>query len=88
MWSQIINAAKHPGVGWKMSSTKIISLLKRQNPQSFAGLARSTVDGWIDRSGDEPKWSEKALKMAEYGHDQGQGNKGGRKGIFVCLFQI
>ncbi|KAG1866767.1 hypothetical protein F4604DRAFT_1682829 [Suillus subluteus] len=66
-----------------MSSTKIIALLKRQDPQSFAGLACSTVNGWINQSGDKPKWSEKALKMAEYGHDQGQGNKGGQKGIFT-----
>lgn len=66
-----------------MSSTEIVNLLKRQDSVTFAGLARTTVESWIDRSGDKPKWSDRALAMASEGYDHGLGNKGGKKGIFM-----
>ncbi|KIK73843.1 hypothetical protein PAXRUDRAFT_792843 [Paxillus rubicundulus Ve08.2h10] len=42
-----------------------------------------TVEGWIDRSGERPTWSARALNMAHRGNDPGLGNKGGRTGIFT-----
>lgn len=83
LWSQIASAAKHPSVGWKMSSTEIVNLLKRQDPMTFGGLARTTVESWIDRSGDKPKWSDRALEMASEGNDHSLGSSRGKKGIFV-----
>lgn len=83
LWGRIVNAAKHPSVGWRMSSTQIVRLLKQQDPMIFAGLARTTVEGWIDRNGDKPGWSDRALTMAREGYDHNMENKGGRKGIFV-----
>ncbi|KAN0097881.1 hypothetical protein V8E55_002327, partial [Tylopilus felleus] len=66
----------------KMSSTQIVSLLEQRDPVTFAGLSCTTVDSWIDHSGNKPKWSLHALKMARDGNDPGLGNKGGRWGIF------
>jgi hypothetical protein len=88
LWNQIVNATWHPSVGWRMSSTWIVSLLKQQDPVTFAGLPRMTVDSWIDRSGDKPKWSSRALKMASNGNDPGLGNKGGRRGIFMRPYLV
>lgn len=85
LWSQIINAASHPSVGWQMSCTQIVRLLKQRDAITFAGLSRTTVDSWIDRTGDKPKWSARALQMAINGNDPGLGNKGGKRGIFVRL---
>lgn len=83
LWSQITNAARHPSVGWQMSSSRIVSLLKQHDPITFAGLSRTTVEGWIDRNEGKPKWSARALQKASDGNDPGLGNKGGRRGIFV-----
>lgn len=83
LWTQIVNAAKHPSVGWKMSTTNIVALLKRQDLVTFTGLAHTTVEGWIDHSGDKLKWSARALEMATKGNDPGLGKKGGKKGIFM-----
>jgi hypothetical protein len=80
-WSQIDAAAKHPAVQW--SATRLIQQLKNHNPKFFKNLARSTVEGWIDRSGNKPQWSEAALRMAELGNHQGHSN-GGQRGVFVC----
>lgn len=46
----------------------------------FAGINRTTIDGWIDRSGDQPRWTEKTLQRVENGNSPGH-NKGGRRGI-------
>lgn len=51
LWCQIVDAAKHPSVGHKMSATRICHILGVRNPTSFANIAVSTVDGWIVRSG-------------------------------------
>lgn len=79
-WIQIENAIKHPSVMWSLSH--LVQYLKRKDPVIFKGLARSTVEGWIDRTG-KPRWTEAALRMAELGNHQGHSN-GGWKGIFVC----
>lgn len=88
LWNQIVRAASHPSVGWKMSSSQIVSLLKQRDPTSFARLSRTTVEGWIDRSGGRPTWSARALQKANDGNDPGLGNKGGRQGIFVRLISL
>jgi hypothetical protein len=48
---------------------------------TFKGLARSTVEGWIDCSG-KLKWTEAAIQMANLDNHQGHSN-GGKKEIFI-----
>lgn len=79
-WVQIDNAAKNLSVSWSL--TWIVQYLKKKDSVTFKGLARSTVEGWIDRSG-KPKWTEAAIWMANLGNHQGHSN-GGKKGIFIC----
>ncbi|KAG1749221.1 hypothetical protein EDB19DRAFT_1825476 [Suillus lakei] len=73
MWIQIDNAIKNPSVMW--SSTQLVQYLRKKDPIIFKGLARSTVEGWIDCAG-KPKWTEAALHMAELGNHQGHSNGG------------
>ncbi|KAG1778131.1 hypothetical protein EV702DRAFT_920199, partial [Suillus placidus] len=79
-WSQIDAAAKNPGVQW--SATHLVQQLKNHDPKIFKNLAHSTVEGWIDRSGNKPQWSEAALRMAELSNHQGHSN-GGQRGVFT-----
>lgn len=82
LWSQITLAAKDHNVGRSMSSFLIVKVLQKKDPTTFSGIARSTVKGWIDRSGPTPCWSEKALKLAEAGNHQAHPN-GGQRGALV-----
>ena len=82
LWSQIVEAAKHPSVGFKMSVKRIVKVLQMRNPADFSLLSSSTVQGWIDQSGSKPRWSDAALRMAENGNFQGH-NKGGQRGVLV-----
>ena len=84
LWSQIVLAAKHPSVGHKMSARKIAGVLQLKNPTDFLNISHNTIDGWIDRQGAKPRWSDAALRMAELGNHQGH-SKGGRKSILVRL---
>jgi hypothetical protein len=70
-------------VGLKLSSTKIIQILKKKDAVTFKNLLHSTVESWI-KCPKEGKswWSYAALCMAENGNHQGHGN-GGRCGVFV-----
>jgi hypothetical protein len=77
-WSQIVIVAKQ--VGWKMSASAIADGLKKHDPITFARINRTTINGWIDRSGDRPRWTEKTLQRAENGNSPGH-NKGSRRGI-------
>lgn len=77
-WTQIVIVAKQ--VGWKMSASAIANALKKRDPITFAGINRTTIDEWIDRTGDQPRWKEKILRRAENGNSTGH-NKGGRRGI-------
>jgi hypothetical protein len=45
-WSQIKIAAKQ--AGWKMSASAIVRALNRMDPDTFAGISRTTVEAWID----------------------------------------
>jgi hypothetical protein len=80
LWSQIVNTAKE--VGWRMSASAIRNLLQRKDPTVFAGISRTTINSWIDRSGSIPKWSDNALRLAENGDHQLHPNAG-RRGILV-----
>jgi hypothetical protein len=66
-WSQIKIAAKQ--VGWKMSASAIVRALNRTDPETFAGISRTTVEAWIDRKGPKPRWSDAVLKKVEQGND-------------------
>lgn len=83
LWGQIMKAASDPSVGWTMSTTAIKKVLMQRSPESFAKLNRSTIEGWIDRSGPKPKWSDSSLQMAEKGHSQG-GHAAGARGALAA----
>jgi hypothetical protein len=80
LWSQIILAGKE--AGWQMSASDIRNRLQRKDPVVFAGISRTTINGWIDRSGSRARWSDTALNLAEKGNHQRHPN-GGRRGILV-----
>lgn len=82
LWSQIELAAKR--VGWRMSPSAIRNELQKINSETFAKLSRTTIQGWIDQSGEIPHWSDAALRMAKSGNHTGLDNRGGRRGILVC----
>jgi hypothetical protein len=65
-----------------MSSSAIRNWLQKKDPAVFGKISRTTISGWIDRSGDRPKWSENALRLAEIGNHQRHPN-GGRRGALV-----
>jgi hypothetical protein len=79
--NQIVDAAKHPSVGYSMSASRIRDILATKDPKTFGNISRTTIDGWIDRSGLKPRWSESALLMAENGNRPG--GQGGRTGVLV-----
>ncbi|KAF7344777.1 DDE superfamily endonuclease [Mycena venus] len=82
IWMQIEAAAKHPAVGSEMNITELLKVLKQKNFETFKGLAYSTVWGWIDHSGDKPRWSDRTIARAEAGNFQGRPN-GGRRGVLA-----
>jgi hypothetical protein len=82
LWSQIVDAAKDPAVGRSMSATAIRNVLIKKNPTTFARIARTTINGWIDHSKTPPQWSDAALQMAEDGNRPS--SEGGRAGVLVC----
>ena len=80
IWSQIETAARI--VGWRMSSQEIVNELRKQNADTFRTLNRTTVNGWIDQTGDRPRWMDATLENNQKGNDPGH-NKGGQRGILV-----
>lgn len=79
-WSLIEKANRN--AGWEMSPSAIVREAKRIDAVIFANLSRTTVIGWIDRSGDTPRWTDSVLERIERGNDSGHKN-GGRLGILV-----
>ncbi|KAF4621853.1 hypothetical protein D9613_012075 [Agrocybe pediades] len=77
-WSHISIVAKQ--VGPRMSSTDIVRVLKQRDPVIFEKLSRSTVDGWIDRSGEVLCWKKEVRLRVESGKGPGH-DKGGARGI-------
>jgi hypothetical protein len=65
-----------------MSSSAMVTALRRMDPDTFAGISRTTIEGWIDRTGDRPQWRDAVLQKVEQGNDPGH-NKGGRRGVLV-----
>lgn len=84
-WSQIQLAAKQ--VGWRMSSSAMVSALRRMDPDTFAGISRTTIEAWIDRTGDKPQWRNTVLQKVEQGNNPGH-TKGGRRGVLVRCWAI
>ena len=79
-WAMIDDAAK--AAGWRMSASKIVKNAKARNPRIFEKLTRETVKGWIDRTGEKPRWSDATQRRIELGNAPGHPN-GGARGIFV-----
>ncbi|KAE9395696.1 hypothetical protein BT96DRAFT_1043228 [Gymnopus androsaceus JB14] len=48
--------------------------------KTFAGLNRSTIEGWIEEKDGKRQWKAKVLQRTQYGIQPGH-NKGGRRGI-------
>ena len=82
LFKQIDDARRRSG-GPRWSTTAIVNDLKRKDITTFACLNRTTVDGWIDRSGDKPRWSDMVLKRIRDGNNV-TNPKAGRKGVLVC----
>lgn len=78
LWVDIAEAALHPSVGYGMSASKIRDILAAKSPKLFGNIARSTINEWIDRTGDRPRWSDAVMLMAEDGNHVkgGRGNYG------------
>jgi hypothetical protein len=70
--------------GPRWSTRSIVRELKKKDPETFQGFSRTTLDKWIDHTGDKPKWSKRTLERVKHGNDPGHAN-GGRKGIFVSI---
>lgn len=84
-WKVIEHAAKV--AGWRMSATEIVRVAKARNPEIFEGLTRETVKGWIDRSGEKPRWSDATLCRIEAGNTPGHPN-GGPRGALVSISHL
>jgi hypothetical protein len=68
---QIEAAARHPSVALDLNVTALPKVLRQRNFESFERLSHTTVHGWIDRSGDKARWSDKTLARAEAANFQG-----------------
>jgi hypothetical protein len=83
LWCQIEAAVKDPiNVGRGMSSWKIQKVLQKNSPQSFGRIRHTTIEGWIDRTGVNPRWKDTTLERAERGNHQ-RHDKGGQRGVLV-----
>ncbi|KAN0105518.1 hypothetical protein V8E52_010957, partial [Russula decolorans] len=82
LWSQIEAGAKHISVGKSMSTYYLVKVMQQKDPITFGGLSRSTIEGWIDRSGKIPRWNDATLARIERGNHQGF-DHGGRKGVLA-----
>jgi hypothetical protein len=80
LWSQIVSAGKESS--WQMGASDIRNRLQRKDPVVFAGISRTTINSWIDRSGSRARWSDTALSLAEKGNHQRHPN-GGCRGVLV-----
>ena len=84
-WSQIQLAVKK--VGWQISPSAMVSVLHCMDPDTFAGISCTTIEAWINRTGDKPRWCNAVLQKVEQGNDPGH-NKGGCQGVLVCCSAI
>jgi hypothetical protein len=84
LFQQIENARITAG-GPKWSTRAIERELKKKDPVTFKNFSQTTIDSWINRSGDVPKWSEKTLARVKRGNDTANHN-GGQKGVLVSFY--
>lgn len=81
LFKQIEDARITSG-GPTWSTRAIIRELQKKDFATFKGLSRTTINGWIDRSQNKPRWSEKTLERVRKGNEPGHVN-GRRKGVLV-----
>jgi hypothetical protein len=82
-----IDMARVTSGGPKWSTRAIVHVLKKKDPKTFQGLSRTTINRWIDRTGNKPKWSERTLERVKRGNEPGHDNCG-RKGFFVSVINF
>ena len=80
-----IEKARIAAGGPNWSTQEIEHELKKYDPVVFKYFRRQTLDEWIDRSRDKPRWSDKTLARIKRGNDVGHAN-GGQKGALVSQF--
>ncbi len=85
LWPRIEAIVHYASVGPGWSSRTIVDQLQRMD-DVYAALSHSTVEGWIDRSGTSPRWSDRALEMARRGHTQT--TNGGRRGVLAAYPEV
>jgi hypothetical protein len=86
LFRQIEQACISAG-GPKWSTRAIERELKKKDAVTFAKFSRTTLDEWIDRSGNVPRWSEKTLARIKQGNNVVNINAG-RKGVLVSIHHI
>jgi hypothetical protein len=77
-----IEQARIAAGGPRWSTRAIVHELNKKDQRSFGNLSHTTLNGWIDRSGSKPKWSETFLARLKHGNEPGHSN-GGRRGVLV-----
>ena len=82
-----IKTARILSGGPKWSTQAIVHDLKKKDPKTFQGLSHSTINRWIDRTGDKPKWNERTLERVRRGNEPGYDNFG-RKSFFVSVINF
>jgi hypothetical protein len=65
-----------------MSSSEIAHELQKWNPDWFQKINRTTINEWIDQSGDHPQWNHSTLEKIQQGNNPGH-HKGGHWGVLV-----
>ena len=81
-WSQILLATKEAGP--QMNAIEIVKSLKQRDPVIFAGISRTTVNSWINRSSDPPCWTDSIItRMRDATGNMPGHNKGGQRGILA-----
>jgi hypothetical protein len=83
LFKQIDDTRRRSG-GPRWSTTAIVKDLKQRDITSFARLNWTTVDGWIDQSGEKPIWSDTTLERIRQGNNVTNPNAG-RKGVLVHI---
>lgn len=73
-WTQIVIATKN--VGWKMGALDIAKGLKKRDPVTFQKINRNTIEGWIDRTGEKPRWKDSVLRRMQSGDGPGHNKTG------------
>jgi hypothetical protein len=59
-----------------MSSSAIRNWPQKKDLEVFGKILRTTINEWINQSGDQPRWSNNALHLAEKGNHQHHPNGG------------